>query len=73
MFMNTGQEVKATEDFKAQLRLQGRSVNWLVAQLNTKRAVSRGYVSGLLNGRHPMTEEWARQFREAIEGSFSLE
>lgn len=65
--MDTTQDARTQTDYKTLLTNQGRSVNWLVAQLNRERAVSRQYVSGLLNGKFPITDEWARLLAKVLD------
>ena len=66
MSMGATQYVRTGSFYKSELRLQGRTVNWLVGELNQRRKVSRQHVSRLLNDRHPMSPEWDRLMNDIM-------
>jgi hypothetical protein len=48
------------------LKEQGRTMNWLVAQLNKTNPVTRQYVSAMMNGKRPMSEAWERRIKTVL-------
>ena len=68
--MGTTQYVRTGINYRAELKRQGRSVNWLVGELNQRRTVSRQHVSRLLNDRHPISPEWERLLNDILGTSF---
>lgn len=70
--MDTTQDVRTPNLYKDELRRQGRTVNWLVTQLNHDRPISRQHLSAMLNGRYPMQEEWERRISQLLGLPFYL-